>query len=223
MSQTGKTNRLPRAAQMLAVGFALMSTLAAPAWASVASEQQEGAQTLSAVHAGKLKGTSLSSSQYERVGEYLMSQALGSTASHERMSSLMGQMMGSTAVDQMHVYLGERYLGKSAQIPGRYMPMYGLIGMMTGYRGSSIAGMMSGYLNSQSQSTTPNTTLGPGMMGYGAQTSATSSDGWPTGAIVATAVMAALLLAGALRLGLPMLRRRNAQRHPQGPASTPTR
>jgi hypothetical protein len=29
----------------------------------------------------------------------------------------------------MHVYLGERYLGKSARISGRYAPMYGLIGM----------------------------------------------------------------------------------------------
>jgi hypothetical protein len=132
----------------------------------------------------------------------------------------MAQMMGSTAVDQMHVYLGERYLGKSAQISGRYAPMYGLIGMMTGYRGSSIAGMMSGYLNSQSQSTTPYT-LGPGMMGYyGTQSSTSSTGGWPTGAIVATAILAALLLGGILALALPRLRGRGGQR-PQGdPART---
>lgn len=149
-----RTHILPRTIWSLAAAFVLALVFVAPTWASVASEQQEGAQILSAIHAGKLKGTSLSSSQYEHVGEYLMGQALGTTASHERMNTLMDQMMGSTAVDQMHIYLGERYLGKSAQIPGRYMPMYGLIGMMTGYRGSgsSIAGMMSGYLNSQSQS-----------------------------------------------------------------------
>ena len=223
MNQTGNTNRLPRAAQTLAVAFALVFTLAAPTWASVTSEQQEGAQVLGTVHEGKLKSSSLSSSQYERVGEYLMGQALGTTASHERMNSLMGQMMGSAAVDQMHVYLGERYLGKSAQIPGRYAPMYGLIGMMTGYRGSSIAGMMSGYLNSQSQGTTPNTTLGTGMMGYGTQSSASSTGGWPTGAIVATAVLGALLLVGLLALGVPMLRRRGGQRPRGGPASTPVR
>lgn len=189
----------------------------------MAAEQQQGAQILSTVKAGKVKGTSLSSAQYEHVGEYLMGQALGSTAGHERMNSLMDQMMGSTAVDQMHVYLGERYLGKSAQIPGRYAPMYGLIGMMTGYRGNSIAGMMSGYLNSQSQGTTPNTTLGTGMMGYRTQSSASSTGGWPTGAIVATAVLGALLLVGLLALGVPMLRRRGGQRPRGGPASTPVR
>lgn len=47
----------------------------------------------------------------------------------------MDQMMGSGAVDELHIYLGERYLGKSAKISGRYAPMYGLVGMMTGYRG----------------------------------------------------------------------------------------
>jgi preprotein translocase subunit SecG len=217
-----RAHKLTRTAWSIAAVFVLALVLAVPASASVTSEQQEGAQTLSAVHAGKLKGTSLSSSQYEHVGEYLMGQALGSTAAHERMNSLADQMMGSTAVDQMHVYLGERYLGKStAQLSGRYAPMYGLIGMMTGYRGSSISGMMSGYLNShgQSQSTGPHP--GTGMMGaYGTQPSANSTGGWPTGAIIATAVLAALLLAGALALGVPMLRRRGGQ-PTRGPASTP--
>jgi hypothetical protein len=215
MHQTRTANRSFRGAQTLALAFAIVLALSAPAGASVTSEQQEGAQTLSAVHEGKLKSTNLSSSQYEHVGEYLMGQALGSTASHERMNSLMDQMMGSTAVDQMHVYLGERYLGNSgAQIPGRYAPMYGLIGMMTGYRGSSIAGMMSGYLNSQSQGTTPNS-IGPGMMGYGTGTSASSSSGWPTGAIIAVVILGALLLAGALVLLVQMLRGRDYRGRPR--------
>jgi hypothetical protein len=224
MIQTRYVNKLPRAVPTLVLAFALMFVLAAPALASVASEQQEGAQIMTAVHEGKLKGNSLSSSQYEHVGEYLMGQALGTTASHERMNSLMGEMMGSTAVDQMHVYLGKRHFGKSAQIPGRYAPMYGLMGMMTGYRGGSIAGMMSGYLNGQSQGTTPNTTLGTGMMGYyGTQTSSGSTSGWPTGAVVATAVLGALLLAALVGLGVAMLRRRGGQRPRSGPASTPAR
>jgi hypothetical protein len=210
-----RSHILPRTVALLAAASALALLAVAPAGASVASEQREGAQIVSAVHAGKLKGTSLSSSQYEHVGEYLMGQALSSTASHERMNSLMEQMMGAAAVDQMHSYLGQRYFGKSAQIPGRYAPMYGLIGMMTGYRGSSLAGMMSGYLNSHI--TTPNTTLGHGMMGYATQTSASSSDGWPTGAIIATAVLAALLLGGLIALLLPALRRHGAQRHPGSP------
>jgi hypothetical protein len=197
-----RTRKLPHTTGPLALAFAIALVLAAPAWASVASEQQEGTQILSAIHAGKLKGTSLSSSQYEHVGEYLMGQALGSTAAHERMNSLADQMMGSAGEEQMHIYLGERYLGKSTpQVSGRYAPMYGLIGMMTGYRGTSIAGMMSGYLNSQSQSqgTVPYTN-GFGMMGYRAGPLANSSSGWPTGAIVAVAILAAPLLAGMIVL-----------------------
>jgi len=104
--------------------------VAAPSLASVASEQAQGSQILSGVHAGTLKGKSLSSSQYEQVGEYLMGQALGSTTAHGRMNALMADMVGSAAGDQMHRYIGERYLGKSAQIQRRDAPMYGLIGMM---------------------------------------------------------------------------------------------
>jgi hypothetical protein len=217
-----RSRKLLRTTWSLVAAFVLALMLAGPASASVSTDQQEGAQILGGIHQGKLKGTSLSSSQYEHVGEYLMGQALGSTAAHERMNSLADQMMGSTAVDQMHVYLGERYLGKStAQISGRYAPMYGLIGMMTGYRGSSIAGMMSGYLNSQSQGSAPYT-VGPGMMGYGIGTSANSSSSWPTGAIVAIAILAALLIGGALALVLPRLHGRG-QAPPGRQADSPLR
>jgi hypothetical protein len=201
-----RNTRLPRTAWSFAGALALALVLAAPAWASVAAEQQQGSQILSAIHAGSLKGKGLSSSQYEHVGEYLMGQALGSTAAHERMNTLMDQMMGSAAADQMHLYLGERYLGKSVQISGRYAPMYGLIGMMMSYRGSSIAGMMSGYLNGASR-TTGSAATGSGMMGYATGTTASSSSGWPTGAVVAIAVLAALLIAGTLAIAAPTLRR----------------
>jgi hypothetical protein len=211
-----------RIARSLALSAAFALTLSVPAFASVASEQQEGAQIQSAIHAGTLNSKSLSTSQYGALGEYLMGQALGSTASHERMNSLMGQMMGSNAVDQMHVYLGERYLGKSAQISGRYAPMYGLIGMMTRYRGTTLSTMMSGYLNDQSQSSTPHS-YGPGMMGNYAASSSGSTDKWPTGAIIATAVLAALLLGGMAALVRPALRRRGGRRPRGGPASTPVR
>jgi len=129
--------RRHRFARSVPLAFVLALTLAAPTWASVASEQREGAQVLVKLHDGKLKETSLSSLQYEQLGEYLMGQALGSTSAHERMSSLMRQMMGSTAV------------------------------------------------------------------------SANSTDGWPTGALVASAVLATLLLAGVLGLTVPRLRSRS--------------
>jgi hypothetical protein len=81
--------------------------------------------------------------------------------------------------------------------------------MMSAYRGSyPYAGMMSGYLSNRgggSASSFP----GPGMMGYGYATSgAGSSPGWPTGAILAVAVLGGLLLAGVLGLALPRLRDR---------------
>jgi preprotein translocase subunit SecG len=215
-----RARKLTRSTLSLALAFTIALALTASASASVASEEQQGAQTLGAVHAGTLKGTSLSTSQYEHVGEYLMGQALGSTAAHERMNSLMEQMMGPAAGDQMHTYLGERYLGKSATFSGRYAPMYGLIGMMTSYRGSALAGMMSGYLSGQGQKAGPYS-VGPGMMGrLSAPGTESSSSGWPTGAIVATAVLAALLLGVALALGVPMLRRRSQRQHgrPEGSA-----
>jgi hypothetical protein len=200
-----RTCTLPRTALSFAGALLVALGVAAPSLASVASEQAQGSQILSGVHAGTLKGKSLSSSQYEQVGEYLMGQALGSTTAHGRMNALMADMVGSAAGDQMHRYIGERYLGKSAQIQRRDAPMYGLIGMMMGYRGSSVAGMMSGYLSGQGAGPAA---AGYGMMGSGAGSSAGSTGGgWPTGAVVAIAVLAALLLAGSLAATMPALRR----------------
>jgi hypothetical protein len=188
-----RTRTLPRTALSFAGALLVALVVAPPSLASVASEQAQGSQILSGVHAGTLKGKSLSSSQYEQVGEYLMGQALGSTTAHGRMNALMADMVGSAAGDQMHRYIGERYLGKSAQIQRRYAPMYGF------------AGMMSGYLSGQGAGPAA---AGYGMMGSGAGSSAGSTGGgWPTGAVVAIAVLAALLLAGSLAATMPALRR----------------
>jgi hypothetical protein len=198
-----RRHTLPRAARSFAAALLLGLVFAAPAWASVSSEQQQGAHILNAIHAGTLKSARLSSFQYEQVGEYLMGRALGSTAAHERMNALMGEMMGPAAADQMHLYLGERYLGKTAQITGSYAPIYGLVGMMMSYRGSSLATMMSGYLGSHSERA-GSATSGSGMMGTATETTAAST-GWPIAAIAAIAILAALLIAGTLTL---LLRRR---------------
>ncbi len=204
-----RSYRHARGVLPLFLALALSLALAAPALASVASEQQQGAQVLTQVKEGKLTAKSLTSAQYEHLGEYLMGQALGSTQLHQRMNSLMDEMMGPAAADQMHMYLGERYLGVSTAPASRYAPLYGLMGvMMSGYHGSPLGGMMSRYLSGQGQ-TASGAGLGSGMMGSGYTRSATSSGGWPTGAIIATAVLAALLIGGALALALPRLRRRS--------------
>jgi hypothetical protein len=202
-------NRTLRAAAPLALAAALSLAIAAPAAAdSVATEQQHGAQVLTQVHQGKLGPTSLTSDQYQNLGEYLMGKALGSTQLHQRMNTLMDQMMGASAADQMHIYLGKRYLGINATPGNRYGALYGLMGaMMSGYRGSSLAAMMSAYLSGQGASGYPTSA---GMMGYGHGNTpaANAGAGWPTGAIIAVTILGVLLIGGALAFAFPRLRER---------------
>jgi len=188
----------------LAAGL-LLALSAAAAVASPASEQQQGAQVLSEVHAGKLKAQSLTGTRYEYVGQYLMGRALGSTRTYEAMDSLMDRMMGETASGQMY-----RYLGKSTRPDSRSLPMYGwMANMMSAYRGHMpYAGMMSQYL--RSNGSYPSMMGGAGMMGgYGIQPTS-SSGSWPTGAIVLVTLLGGLLLAGVLAFALPKLRGHHA-------------
>jgi hypothetical protein len=191
------------------LALALSLTVAAPAVAdSVAAEQAHGAQILAQVQHGTLSPKSLTTGQYQKLGEYLMGRALGSTQLHQRMDALMDAMMGSSASDQMHVYLGERFLGVSVTPSSRYAQLWGLMGvMMSGYRGSALAGMMGAYLNGRG---TAGYTMGPGMMGYGYgyTPTASSGGGWPAGAVVAVVALGAVLLVGVGVLALPRVRKR---------------
>jgi hypothetical protein len=202
------------------VALVLSLAVAAPALAdSVAAEQALGAQILTQVQHGTLSPKSLTNDQYQNLGEYLMGRALGSTALHQRMNTLMDEMMGPTASDVMHVYLGKRYLGVSATPTSRYGQLYGLMGvMMSGYRGSALAGMMGAYLSGQGAA---GYKVGPGMMGYdyGYTRTAGSSSGWPTVAVIAVVVLALLLVGGVLAFAAPRLRRRT---HAAGAATTKT-
>jgi hypothetical protein len=197
--------KLSRSALPLALVLGL--ALAAPALAdSVATEQAQGAQVLSQVQHGTLSPKSLTSEQYQTLGEFLMSRALGSTLLHQRMNTLMDEMMGPRAADQMHVYLGKRYLGVSVNPSGRYSELWGLMGvMMSGDRGSALAGMMGAYLNGHG---TAGYAMGRGMMGYGYTTTASSGGGWPAGAVVAVIALGAALIVGLGALALPRVRKR---------------
>ena len=126
----------------LPLALVLGLTLAAPARAdSVAAEQAQGAQGRARVQHGTLSPKSLTTGQYQNLGEYLMGRALGSTRLHQRMNTLMDEMIGSGASDAMHVFLGKRYLGVSVTPSSRYGRLYGLMGvMMSGYRGSASPG-----------------------------------------------------------------------------------
>ena len=186
-----------------AVVIVLAIAAATPAVASAASEQQQGAQVLSEVQAGKLRGTNVTSTQYQHVGQYLMGHALGSAQRYEAMDSLMDRMMGQSVSDQMYLYMGERYLGKSVAPKSSYAPYYSwMAGMMSRY-GGTYAGMMGGYMmgayNSLSGQGSPTGGyhMGPGMMGYGyASSSRNAADsGMSTGAIIAI-VLGAIAVVG---------------------------
>ena len=166
---------------------------AAPAVASAASEQQQGAQVLSEVQAGKLQGTNLTSTQYQHVGHYLMGRALGSAQRYEAMDSLMDRMMGQSVSAQMYQYMGERYLGKSASPKSSYGPYYSWMANIMSRYGGPYAGMMGGYMmgayNSLSGQGSPTGGyhMGPGMMGHGYASSSqnAAASGMSTGAIIA--------------------------------------
>ena len=188
------------AALVLALGLAAM----APAVASAASEQQQGAQVLSEVQAGKLHGTKVTSTQYQHVGQYLMGRALGSAQRYEAMDSLMDRMMGQSVSDQMYQYMGERYLGKSVAPNSSYGRYYSwMANMMSRYSGP-YAGMMGGYMMGAYHgltgqgSVTGGYHMGPGMMGYGyASSQSAAHTGMSTGAIIAV-VLGAIAAVGLL-------------------------
>ncbi len=136
---------------------------------SVAGEQREGAALFKQVQSGTKTCSQLSNTDFERIGEYVMGQMVGSTSAHEAMNSTMSRMMGTQAEEQMHVLLGRRLSGcGGGTAPGSYSTM---MGMMGGF--ASGGSMMGG-----------NSTSGSG----------SHHDGWSTGGIVVTALLGALLL-----------------------------
>jgi hypothetical protein len=209
MNPTFTTRRVALALVTI-VAFGLLA-LSSATPASPSSEPQQGGQIVSEVQAGRLNKTALSKTQYERVGQYLMGRALGSTQTYQAMDSLMDRVTGEAAAGAMYLYLGERYFGRNVQPDSRYAPFYGWMGsMMSSYRGSSpYARMMSGYLGSRSSGTT-RSYPGPGMMGYGSPMSGSgASSGWPTAAIVAVVGLGTVLLVFALAVVFPRLRSRH--------------
>jgi hypothetical protein len=210
-----RTHSFPvRALAVLVVALGAFAWAASPSGAAP-SEPQQGAQIISEVEAGKLKATSLDETQYERVGQYLMGRVLGSEQRYEAMDSVMDRMMGQSVSDQMYLYMGERYLGKSASPNGSYGPYYGWMANMMSRYGGHYAGTMSGYMMGAYRSLAGSGAapyggmMGgayPGMMGYHPTSTASGSGGMATGAIVALAVLGALLLGGLAFFAWPRMR-----------------
>ncbi len=199
----------------------LLATLAlgaAPALASLSSEVNAGRVIAARVDSRQATCRSLSGSQLEHLGEYVMQRMLGSTPLHQAMDQRMEAMMGSSYADRMHQALGARYAGcavsRSALGPGAMMGGGMMGGTLSGtggwpaMMGSSYSWMRNGSWQHMNRADW-NRALNHMMGAYG-----TSGNGWSTGAVLA-AVLGALALGG---LAAFALMRWPGRRHPSQPA-----
>ena len=123
------------------------SNVSSSAVAATAQDQTKGKQIWEELQAKKLQCNSLTSDNYELLGEYFMGQMIGDTQRHVLMNSMMQNMMGKNGEEQMHIVLGKRFSGcESNAQTSQNMMDNGMMSMMMG-------GMMGGGVNS--------------MMGYG--------------------------------------------------------
>jgi uncharacterized membrane protein len=161
----------------------LLGVSAAAGWASAGVEQQ-GAQLLQSVQAGKQKCQQLSSGQFEAIGEYVMGAMLGSTARHDAMNRQIGTMAGASGEAQAHVFMGQRFAGcATGAAPAAFGSM---MGMMGSYSGSSGGGVGNGRDGANG--------VGPGMMG-GSGSRARGEDGWSSTDTVLVILLAVLVAA----------------------------
>ncbi len=186
---------------MLVLSIVMLASAAplASRAAASASEEQQGAQLLDSLRSGKHTCSSLSSSQFELIGEYMMGTMLGSTAAHGAMNAHMTKAMGAAGESSAHEYLGRRFAGCTTGAAPR---AYGyMMGMWGSYAGPHSGGGSGGA-------------VGPGMMGgsYRSNSSA-SGGGWSTADTVIVALIG-LALAGA---GVALLARARRRRSPDPP------
>lgn len=213
------TARIPLAIGLLT---AMLAFGASAAHASLSQEVTAGKAVAKRVDAGTATCKTLSTNDFEHLGEYVMERMVGSHAAHQAMNAHMEQTIGAENADRMHQALGRRYAGCStsgwANGPGM---MSGSGGMMGGGYGDSrgLGAMMgSGYAwmrNGAWLHMTRNDWRHAGgyMMGNGWMIG-TVSGGPSSGAVVGLALGAFLVLA-IVALGLF----RRTRRHPP---STPT-
>ncbi len=91
-------------------------------------EEQEGKQFLDDLNNKTITCSQLQDTDFEKIGEYLMSQSIGDTSRHIAMDEMMKSMMGEQGEEQMHIAWGKRGSGcdTSAEFPSQgvgFMPM----------------------------------------------------------------------------------------------------
>lgn len=176
-----RTFRRPLAATVAALLLAALT--AGPALG--ATEAQQGGQLLQRLQSGATTCKSLSTTDFDHVGEYVMERMLGSASTHEAMNRQMAAMMGASGETQAHVYMGQRFAGcATGKAPTAFGAMMGMMGagmMGSVYGDTGSSSMMGGAYSGTA-----------GMMGYRSK-----GDGWSSGDTVMV-VMMGLLLAVAI-------------------------
>ncbi len=89
------------------------------AHASVADEQQQGQQLAEQVQSGQRPCRSLSPTDLDHIGEFVMGRMVGSTSAHQAMNQRMTQVLGEQTESRMHQALGARFVGCAAGTAGK--------------------------------------------------------------------------------------------------------
>lgn len=88
--------------------------LALPTFSFAQSQQQEeqmGKKLLNDLSNKTVTCSKLKDADFEKIGEYFMSQSIGDTSRHIAMNEMMKKMMGEQGEEQMHVFIGKRLSG----------------------------------------------------------------------------------------------------------------
>jgi hypothetical protein len=206
----------PRLPILVAVFAGILAFGTSSALASPSDEVSAGKATAARVDAGIASCGSLSATDFEHLGEYVMERMSGSRSAHEAMNARMEAMNGSKSSDRVHEAIGRRYAGcaTTGTGPGT-IGSSGMMGSAGGWRtmmGSGYAWMRNGA--SQHMTSADWQRAGGYMMGQGWMTDGGGS-GWSSGAIIA-ALLGALWLGG---LAVYTLLRRPWRRGPSHPST----
>ncbi len=93
----------------------------------IKQEEIEGQKLLLSIQSNTKACKDLSQDNFEKIGDYIMKQQVGSSEKHVVMDANMEQMMGKDNNVQMHILLGKNAAGcasfSDATITGTTMPM----------------------------------------------------------------------------------------------------
>jgi hypothetical protein len=103
-----------RVLSLFGAALVALSVFAAPAFASLGDEVSAGQAVANELQSGKATCRSLSATQFEHLGEYVMDRMAGSRAAHEAMNARMEQAIGAENTDRMHELMGRRFAGCAA-------------------------------------------------------------------------------------------------------------